>query len=160
MNRRIVLMRHARAVGASAQASDHERPLDESGHGQALEVAQELARRGWLPDRALSSDAMRAKETTARVLQATPGVPADYTRALYTGGADAAAEALSLLPDGLQTVLLVGHNPEWERLVAWLTGEVVGLGTANAALLETTSPSWAGAVGPRAWSLREVVRPA
>lgn len=159
MTRRLVLMRHARALGASAQASDHERPLDPTGHLQAADVAQELIRRGWAPDRVLSSDAMRARETAGKVVEAFPGVPSEYSRAFYSGGADAAAQALASLPSGLRTVLLVGHNPEWERLVAWLSGQVVGLGTGNAALLEAAETDWPAAIRPGAWTLTDLVRP-
>ena len=67
---------------------------------------------------------------------------------------------LAALPDDVTTVLAIGHNPGWQEVVAWLCGEWESMATANAALLETSAPSWPEALARRkSWTLETILRP-
>jgi phosphohistidine phosphatase len=157
---RLVVQRHAKAPPLHG-LPDHERPLDAEGRQQAAMVGAMLAIRGWVPDVVICSDATRARETWDRMEGAFERpVAVEITHALYTGGAAAALERLAGLPGSVGTALVLGHNPEWERLVAWLSGELVGLGTANAALLATPLSAWAEATaGERRFAFEALLRP-
>ncbi len=63
MQRRIIVMRHAKSSWKSDAPDDHSRPLNRRGRRDAPRVAQELARRGWVPERVFSSDARRTRQT-------------------------------------------------------------------------------------------------
>ncbi len=118
-----------------------------------------LASRGWWPDRVLSSDAVRTRETWAAAAPAGPPAEASYLSAFYESGAVAALEAAQSLPPSVTTLLTLGHNPEWERLVGLLTREFVVLGTAHTALLSCAKARWDDAVVPGLWQLEEILQP-
>ncbi len=118
--RDIILLRHAHAENASPGQDDLARVLSLRGEAEADAAGAWLEAHAVAPDRVLCSPAARAKETCERVLgvigyadlrsesriyDATPG---DLIRVL-----DDHADAAS--------VLLVGHNPGLENLVALLT---------------------------------------
>ena len=59
----------------------------------------------------------------------------------------------------LDCVLVLGHNPGWEKTVEWLCGRHVILKTANAALVAGTGASWREALDHAGtWELCEVLR--
>lgn len=166
MKRRLTVLRHAKSSWKDAR-DDHERPLNERGRGDAPRVAAELIERGWYPDLVLSSTSRRTRETVEllrAVWDATPAGAAAtlserYEPALYLGGPSALEALLRTLPDAVSAVLMVGHNPGCEEIVRWLTGQVVPITTANAALLEGEGAHWAEALDRRPWTLHEVIRP-
>lgn len=147
MERRLVLLRHAKSSWKHEGIDDHERPLNSRGRRQAPEIARELEKRGWLPDTVWSSDAARCRETIAAIRETTTLVPPTrFDPRLYLASAGRLLELLRMLPDSSERVLVVGHNPGWSDAVGWLTGGVsVDLKTANAALLDTREESWRGA---------------
>jgi phosphohistidine phosphatase SixA len=68
-------------------------------------------------------------------------------------------DELPVVPDEVACLLVLGHNPGWEDLVGWLTGEDIVMKTANAALLSLDLESWSAALQPGKWKLVDVVRP-
>lgn len=159
VTRRIIVMRHAHSPSTSVPGGDHARPLDARGQHEAAEVGAALTRRGWLPERVVASDARRVQDTW-NALALEGRIAVEFTRALYDRGAEAALEALSLVAPQTRTVLLLGHNPEWERLIGWLSGDTPRLSTANAALLRGEPSDWEAAVGgPGRFALLDVIRP-
>lgn len=153
-------MRHAKA-GTSA-ISDHARPLTERGRHDAVRVAQELSRRGWLPDQVLVSDAERTLETLAW-LHETWGLvrPTRIEASLYLPGVGDLLKAIAAASESARTVLVVSHNSGCEELVSWLTAQPVQLTTANVARLVSPAPSWAAfAARPGAATLEHLLRPA
>jgi phosphohistidine phosphatase SixA len=123
-------------------------------------VAKELARRGWIPELVLSSDAVRAEQTWRRMSDCIGEVETRLLPQLYLGGIDAVREALRDVPETTSTIMVVGHNPGWEEMVTHLTSVHVHMTTANAALVRVDAPSWPEAVAMAgAWSLERLVRP-
>jgi len=159
--KRLVLMRHAKSSWKSDAPTDHARPLNGRGRRDSPKVGAELARRGWVPDRVLSSDSARTRETFARMREAL-GVDDDarFTRALYHAGVDAVREALAALDDGVETALILGHNPGWEEVLEWLSGEDHEMKTATCALLSVEAATWPAAVEAAGdWAVADVIYP-
>ncbi|MBK6580417.1 MAG: hypothetical protein IPG17_30515 [Sandaracinaceae bacterium] len=76
---------------------------------------------------------------------------------LYHAGADAARAALATVPDGVTTVMLIGHNPGWEEALTALCGARETLPTASVAMLQRDDETaWAGRAG---FELVRVLRP-
>ena len=121
--RRLIVMRHAKSAWDTDAATDHERPLSERGRRDAPRIGERLGELGWIPDLALVSDALRATETWNRAAR-TLGmlVPVRYLRALYGAGLGAVQQVLETVPDVADTVLILGHNPGFERVASWLAG--------------------------------------
>jgi phosphohistidine phosphatase len=158
--RRIVLLRHAKAVPHDGDPDDHARALTERGRHEAALVARALAERGWTPDFVSASDSARTTETLACARAAWPGVRVEHHRSLYLTGLTQIRGVARSVPEDVTTWLVLGHNPGWEEAVHKLTGKVVELGTANAALLEGHGDSVAEAIAKGAsLELVSVVRP-
>jgi phosphohistidine phosphatase len=160
MQRRLIIMRHAKSAWNNEAPNDHERPLSSRGRRDAPRVAKELRRRGWIPELVLSSDAVRAKETWQRMSEAFDEVETRLLPQLYLAGIDAVRDALRDVPSTTSTLMVVGHNPGWEQMVTHLTSVQVHMTTANAAFVRIDAASWPEAVAKSgAWSLERLVRP-
>ena len=161
MRRRLIVMRHAKSSWNSEVLTDHARPLKKRGCRDAPCVAARLAELGWVPQYVLSSDSQRTRETYELMSPAFAGEPpVEFLYSLYHCGVEGFCSEVSRLDDEILSVLAVGHNPGWEEVVDWLTGEAVGMTTANAALLEGTGDTWREAVAEAcSWTLVDVVRP-
>lgn len=119
--RELLLLRHAEAMGAGPDGRDVERPLSVHGGVQARAVGAWLAEQGAEPDAVLCSPARRAQMTADAVCVALRTRTPRFLPAIYQA---TPGELLSLVethaPDARQ-VLLVGHNPGMEQLLALLT---------------------------------------
>ncbi len=119
--RELLLLRHAEAMHAGPDGRDAERPLSLHGEAQASAVGTWLAEQGAEPDTVLCSPARRAQMTADAVCRALRTRTPRFLPAIYQA---TPGELLSLVehhaPDARQ-VLLVGHNPGLEQLLALLT---------------------------------------
>jgi phosphohistidine phosphatase len=125
---RLVLVRHAEAAPGDP---DELRALTPEGHEQARRLGERLRADGILPDAVLSSPLLRARQTAAALgfgdpetLDAlAPGATADDVRAALRGRGD--------------TVAVVGHQPDCDRITAQLRGgEEPGFPPAGAQIID------------------------
>ena len=113
-NRRLIIMRHATAAG-SGSGTDHARHLTRIGNAEAARVGIRLAALGALPDRVLSSSAMRCRETFESLcigMKTHP--PVDFADALYNAGHNELLDQLAswfAAGEDPETLLLLAHNP-------------------------------------------------
>jgi len=154
-------MRHAKSSWKSEAATDHARPLNKRGRRDAPRIAERLTQTGWLPQHVLASDARRTTETYEQMSTVFPEtVRISFLSSLYTAGIEEVRRELSLIQAKIHSVMLLGHNPGWEELVEWLSGEPTILQTACAALLTCATDSWAKSVESDGhWALEDVIRP-
>lgn len=159
MMRRLIILRHAKSSWNSPAGTDHARPLNKRGIRTAPLVGDYLASEGWAPDVVLSSDSLRTQMTVAGVQQGLGTSPVvDFRGELYHAGIDAVRRVLPELGNEVETALVVGHNPGWEGVIEWLSGEFVMLKTADFGLLTGSGETWAEAVQtPRSWTLNALV---
>lgn len=115
MTRRLVLVRHAKAVQGGR--SDAERPLADRGVADAGAVGRWLADQGLMPDRVVVSPSTRTRQTWA--LAAPAGAPTpDIDDRIYENTVE---DLLAVVRDTTAetgTLLLVGHNPSIEAFAA------------------------------------------
>ena len=161
MPRRLIVMRHAKSSWGSSAQSDHARPLNKRGQRDAPVMGRRLVELDWSPNLVLSSDAARTRETYALMSPALDRVQrVEYLEAFYNNGAPALRATVGEVPDIFTTVLALGHNPCWEEVVHWLSGESIVMTTANCALLECDADDWGATVEHRdKWRLVDVLRP-
>lgn len=160
--RRFIVMRHAKSAHDTNAPTDHARPLNKRGRGDAPKVAKHLTRLGWRPDYIVSSDSRRTKETLDGLLKGFDAKIAHSLQApLYAGGYQELLGVARVIPDAAETVLALGHNPGWEDVAEVLTGESVVLKTAACALMVlAVDCTWPEALRQcRAWRLENVVYP-
>ncbi|MBO9715835.1 MAG: histidine phosphatase family protein [Pseudoxanthomonas sp.] len=136
--RQVILLRHAHAEPASAGQADLDRPLSPVGLAEAEAAGRWLAGQGLQPDRVLCSPARRTRETLEAVLAVTGYAEQRLEQAIYEA---TPGTLMGLLQDQseVERLLLVGHNPGLERLVALLdsgqTSDYRGMPPAGVAVL-------------------------
>ncbi len=116
----LILLRHAEAVPMERGGDDLQRALSPRGEQEAQAAGLWLAAHGLRPERVLCSPTRRTNETTRLALAAIDGAAVPQVAdEIY----DATPGELLVLLDqhsDAGTVMLVGHNPGIERLVALL----------------------------------------
>lgn len=160
MKRRLILMRHAKSAWNTGAHADHDRPLNLRGRRDAPHLGRLIAGRGYAPDRVISSDAVRTRETWDGLLESMPeGLEPTFTPALYLSGLAAIRHVIEAVPDDVPSLLLLGHNPGFSLAASWLSGEEIELKTAWAAVLEAESPTWAESMRIGRWKLADLLTP-
>ena len=102
---------------------------------------------GLVPELILSSDAVRAQLTAAAMADATGGPLLLDPRLYHASAAEILAVLRSVVEDSVfqdsvATVMIVGHNPGLEELIALLTGEQEPLPTAALAQIALPIERW------------------
>jgi len=118
--REIILLRHAHAEPAVAGQDDIARVLTLRGEAEADAAGAWLKQHGAAPARVLCSPAARARETCERVLAAIGYADVRSEARIYEATPAALIRVLDEHSDA-NPLLLVGHNPGLESLVALLT---------------------------------------
>jgi phosphohistidine phosphatase len=123
---------------------------------------------GYLPDLVLCSTATRTRQTLDAVLSELEVEPAvEFLEDLYLAGPSEMLDLVASVPDTVEGVLLVGHNPGTGILAAALSGEGspesvhlmrAKFPTAGLAIIELNVDRWKDVVSG-CGSLKEFVRP-
>ena len=119
---RLTLVRHAKSSWASPDLDDFERPLNDRGRRDAPLMADRVRTLGRLPDRLVSSPALRAI-TTARLFATSLGTPADEIQVrprIYEASRQTLADIVRELDPSARHVMMFGHNPGFSELALWL----------------------------------------
>lgn len=121
--RQLLLLRHAKSSWDDAAFADFDRPLAQRGRKTAPRMGDEIRKRGWLPDRALVSPAMRTRETwqLASARWPDPQPPAAFPQELYEASARELLIEAQSMPHTVTTLLVIAHNPgleDFARLLA------------------------------------------
>ena len=135
--RELILLRHAHAEAVDGYG-DSERPLSRQGIAEAESAGRWLKEHGYLPDRILVSPARRTRETLEEVLKQVGYVEQRQEARVY----DATPGTLMQVADELRDtarLMIVGHNPGLEQMVALLSsgqsGEFRGMPAGAVAVL-------------------------
>ncbi len=118
--REIILLRHAHADSAAPGQDDMARVLSLRGEAEADAAGAWLKQHGFSPDRVLTSPAARSRETCERVLGALGYADMRSESRVYDATPATLIRVLDENADAA-SVLLVGHNPGLENLVALMT---------------------------------------
>ncbi len=123
MQRTLVIIRHAKSSWANPLQSDFERPLNERGEKEALEMGEKLKELKIRPDLIICSKARRTKQTAKRIA----GV-LDYglerlvkEEKLYHCISSVFEEVISEVSDDVKTLFIVAHNPGITEFVNYLS---------------------------------------
>lgn len=129
----LTLFRHAKTERESATGRDFDRRLNERGRNDAERMGSEIRQLGLRFDLALVSPAARAAETAELA-----GLSPRFDERIYDASA---GELLSLaqdVEDSVERLLMVGHNPGFERLASRLIGMELEMPTGS--LVEIAIP--------------------
>jgi phosphohistidine phosphatase len=139
---RLYFLRHGAADWLDWLGADDDRPLNEEGAGQTRLVAEGLRRMRIVPDLILTSPLPRAAQTAQIIADALEARLID-DKALAPGCTPKKLWRL-LEHHTLENVMVVGHEPDFSRLIESLTGARVKLVKSGLALvdLETEKLLW------------------
>ena len=118
--RELILLRHAHAEPAVSGQADLDRPLSPVGLAEAEAAGKWLKENNLLPDCVLCSPSRRTRETLEAVMTAIGYVEKRLEDRIY----EATPGTLAALVDerrDMDRVLIFGHNPGLEQLVALMT---------------------------------------
>jgi phosphohistidine phosphatase len=108
------IVRHGKALQDYRHIRDDNRPLTEKGILNNMAIAQQLRAQYPNPGLIISSYAARALHTAHNFAQVM-GYPLERVQVnekLYSDGENEAYRILKNLPDELDSVMIVGHNPD------------------------------------------------
>jgi phosphohistidine phosphatase len=123
MTRTLIIFRHGKSDWVADHGHDRERPLSRRGAQAARVMGRFLAEAGLVPQRALSSPALRTATTVDLAI-----IAGDWTceretcESLYLGGAQAMLEELRRLPDSIERALIAAHETGCSEMVSALMG--------------------------------------
>ena len=110
--KKVILLRHAKSSWDDPTLDDHDRPLNKRGRAAAPVIGAWLEYRNHKPDMVLCSSAARTRETVHGVQQSMPRLPSPVVEAeLYHASPGDMRARLSQLPDDVECVMIVGHQP-------------------------------------------------
>ena len=161
----LTLLRHAKSTWDDPVARDFDRPLNPRGRRAARTVGSEMRSLGLAFDKVVASPARRVMETLDEVEQAFGKLGTAYDERLYLAGPATLLEIIHETSDGVDRLLLVGHNPGLEELALLLArdgilkGEVsIKYPTATLAEIVLPADRWAEVVGGMG-TLERFIRP-
>jgi phosphohistidine phosphatase len=140
----LLLLRHAKSSWKQPELNDHDRPLNKRGKREAPKVGQYIKNNDLLPDLILCSTARRARDTAQTVADES-GYDGDIEQLadLYLSDTTCCLDVLRRLPDEVNRVLIVGHNPDLEALLTLLTDVSEHMSTAALAQIDLPITCWA-----------------
>jgi len=142
----VYIVRHGKAVPASANIPDAERLLTDTGVARTWKVAQYMAESKPVIDHIISSPAERAY-TTALIIADKLGIKAAKVvtdEKLFSGDASDALDILEGLDDSIKSVMIVGHNPIITQVANHFTNpKLDSLPTTGVVSVHLETTSWA-----------------
>ncbi len=141
--RTLLVLRHAQSSWKHEDLSDHDRPLNKRGKRDAPRIGRLLMMKQLSPGAILSSSAKRACHTAEDVAEwsAFDGNVQLEPR-LYLAGPATIIGVVRRIDVDMQRLLVVGHNPGLEQLVARLTGVTKPLPTAALVQIRLPIKRW------------------
>lgn len=138
----LYIMRHAKSDWSGSDVSDFDRPINSRGETQVKAMGQWMADNGYIPQHVISSSALRAKQTTALLLESfvqTPPEKVSEQEALYLADMATLLGCIDSNKEHLNSLMIVGHNPGLEELIHYLAlspATIKPIKTANLAIFE------------------------
>ncbi len=144
--KRILLTRHAKTEPFQFSKPDFERQLVSRGFKDIDLVSKCLIDEGLIPERIYYSPAMRTSQTADRfaqhfIAQRDEGLPLSTVENLYMASLEDIDELIFGLPEDLDTVMIIGHNPSMMDYLM-CTGAMPHMPTAATAILTADVNKW------------------
>jgi len=117
----LYIVRHAKSSWEFPELNDDERPLLPKGKKRTRKVISYLLEKQTRVDLIISSHAVRAYETAKLIAKAIdyPVDRIDVRSRLYHADTDDLLNQLFAVPDEIDSVMMVGHNPGFTRFASY-----------------------------------------
>jgi len=145
MSKRILLIRHAKSDWTNPKQHDHDRELNKRGHLAAPEMAARLKKRHIVPQKLVSSTAVRA-HTTANYFAETLGFRQDeivLNSKIYEASTRTLLAEINKFKFEEDFIAMFGHNPGITMLANELcNGYIENVPTCGMILMEFPFEEW------------------
>lgn len=124
--KKLYLARHAEAE-PSAPEGDRERPLTRRGEAQAAALGRALRARGARPQAIAASPARRARQTAELAAEAMGCAPGAilFVPEIYEASTRRLLEVINATDEAIESLMLVGHNPAFSMMTAYLAQRAI-----------------------------------
>lgn len=133
----LTLFRHAKTERESESGRDFDRRLNERGRTDAPRIGQSIRQLGIEFDLILSSPAARAAETAELA-----GLSPRFDERIYDASAGELLAIAQVADDSANRLMMVGHNPGFERLASHLVGQNLEMPTGSLVVIELPVDHW------------------
>jgi phosphohistidine phosphatase len=141
----LLIVRHGKSAWDNPELKDHDRTLLPKGIARTKKVGNYLADKKNKPDLIVTSSAIRALETS-KILAAKLNYPIEQIRIesdIYHQGSKYLMELLYGLPNDVNSVMLVGHNPTFTHFAnKFLDEPIDALPTTGAVSISFATEKW------------------
>jgi phosphohistidine phosphatase len=139
----LLLMRHGKSSWKEDNLPDHERPMRKRGRKCAAKMGELLKEKELVPQTILCSTAVRARQTAEALVKAS-GFEGkiEYLDSLYLAEPEVILTTLNSIPDEIERVMVIGHNPALESMVQTLGGKIKSMPTSAVACFALPLKSW------------------
>jgi phosphohistidine phosphatase len=120
--KRLYLLRHAKSSRDDAGLADRDRPLAPRGRRATKVMAKHLREDRIEPDLILCSPSVRTRETLVGI-GIGDGAEVRFEGDIYGASEEDLLDVLRRVPDDIDSVMLIGHNPALQALAVTLAGE-------------------------------------
>ncbi|MFO7849547.1 MAG: histidine phosphatase family protein [Spirochaetia bacterium] len=141
--KRIYILRHGKTEKSTEDKPDYERALLDAGREESRQIGLKMKNAGIMPEEIISSAAKRALETARLCIESWSfEKDIEASEALYTASAQDYIEIIRTLPEALNSVMLVGHNPTIEEFNEVLSGNYIVVKPAHLLWYELDLRMW------------------
>ena len=133
----LTLFRHAKTERESDSGRDFDRRLNDRGQRDAPRMGEEIRKLDLDYDLLLSSPAARAAETATLA-----GLNPRYDERIYDASAGELLAIVQEADDAVDRLLMVGHNPGFERLASRLLGQNMEMPTGSLVEIDLPIDGW------------------
>ena len=156
----LLILRHAKSSWENPLLEDIDRPLNPRGLKTAPLMGQWAVQKELIPQKILTSPAKRAIQTAQLFSKATKmNININSTESFYPGETKDFLKALSLEPETVSTLMIVGHNPSLEIFLQYLTEKNESLSTCSLAVIHFFHKNWQEISSHPKGKLIQVYRP-
>jgi phosphohistidine phosphatase len=145
MPKHLWIIRHAKAKDIEFGEADFDRKLSKRGKEDAEEMANELKKKGILPDKIYVSPAKRTRKTAeimAEVLNYSEDNLVEIA-GIYEASQQTLLKIINSFDDDANQVLLIGHNPGLTLVADYLSDKDIDfLPTCGVAYIQFDFDSW------------------
>jgi len=136
--KQLTLFRHAKTERDSSSGRDFDRVLTDRGKSDAARMGEEIRRLRFRFDLVLSSPAARASDTAELAGLAV----STYDQRIYEASVADLLAIARAVDDDVTRLIMIGHNPGFERLASALIGEDIEMPTGSLVEIELPIEQW------------------
>ena len=139
----LYLLRHAKSSWNDNTLRDFDRPLKKRGREAADRIGQRLVEENLSSPLVICSPAVRTRETAAIVLKSAKlQLEPQFDDRIYEVSLRELVQIVSEIPEDNEVAIMIGHNPGFEELLAFLTGEQRRMPTCALAKIRFGDVNW------------------